>query len=51
MFGGKWIQEIDSALRNQKIGAKKRIRWNFDCVEMPPRSLQTQSFFPKKVAF
>ena len=51
MCGGKWISEIDSALKNKKIGAKKRIRWHFDCVEMPPRSIQTKSFFRKKVAF
>ena len=51
MCGGKWIPEIDSALKIKKIGAKKRIRWNFDCVKMPPRSLQTQSFFRKKEAF
>ena len=51
MCGGKWISEIDLKLKNKKIGAKKCIRWHLGRVEMPPRSIQTKSFFRKKVAF
>ena len=51
MYRGKWIPEIDSTFKDNKIGAKTRIRWLFDCVEMPPRSLQTQSFLRKKWLF
>ena len=51
MCGRKWIQEIDLTFHSKKIGAKKRIRWHFDFVEMPPRSLQTESFLRKKVGF
>ena len=51
MCGRKWIPEMDSALKKKKIGAKKRIWWHFDCVEMPPRSLQTERFFRKKSPF
>ena len=47
MVGGKWIPEIDSTLKNKKKWANNYIRSYFDCVEMPPRNLQTQSFFEK----
>ena len=51
MCGGKWIPEIDSAIKNEKNWAKNRARCYFDCVKMPPRSLQTQNFFEKKWLF